>query len=162
MPGQCSIRRAADGDVAECERILRGLPAWFGIEDAIVNYVGAIRVMETYVAAFGGVVVGFVALAATSPSAVELHVMAVADGYHRLGLGRALVEHCESVLRARRVEYMHVKTLGPSRTCELYERTRAFYRAMGFHPLEENALWGETNPCLMLVKHLGCAGRAAV
>jgi len=27
---------------------------------------------------------------------------------------------------------------------------------MGFEPLEENRLWGETNPCLIMVKHLAC------
>ena len=28
--------------------------------------------------------------------------------------------------------------------------------AMGFRPLEENKLWGERNPCLIMVKHLAC------
>ena len=31
-----------------------------------------------------------------------------------------------------------------------------FYERLGFTPLEENDLWGEVNPCLILVKHLVC------
>jgi len=36
-----------------------------------------------------------------------------------------------------------------------YARTRAFYAAMGFEPLEEIVqVWGPDNPCLLLVKRL--------
>jgi hypothetical protein len=47
-----------------------------------------------------------------------------------------------------------VKTLGPSRPSEGYERTRRFYEARGFVALEEiHGLW-EGNPCLLMVKRL--------
>ena len=47
-----------------------------------------------------------------------------------------------------------VKTLGPSDHDEGYERTRRFYGACGFVPLEEiHGLW-EHNPCLLMVKRL--------
>lgn len=68
--------------------------------------------------------------------------------------GRALVEYAEQMLRSRSVEYLEVKTLGPSRPNEHYERTRGFYFTLGFRPLEENQLWGEFNPCLIMIKHL--------
>lgn len=36
-----------------------------------------------------------------------------------------------------------------------YERTRRFYLAAGFTPLEEFPdLWDERNPCLLMVKSL--------
>jgi hypothetical protein len=54
-------------------------------------------------------------------------------------------------------DYLQVKTLGPSRPCERYKRTRRFYEARGFVPLEElHAVWDENNPCLILVKHVAC------
>jgi hypothetical protein len=54
------------------------------------------------------------------------------------------------------VEYLQVKTLGPSWPDPGYERTRRFYEARGFVPLEEiHGLW-EHNPCLILVKRLRC------
>ena len=59
-------------------------------------------------------------------------------------------------LRARDVEYLQVKTLGPSDPSEHYAATRHFYSARGFRPLEElTAIWGEANPCLIMIKHLG-------
>ena len=36
-----------------------------------------------------------------------------------------------------------------------YGRTRRFYRARGFRPVEElTAIWGEENPCLIMVERL--------
>ncbi|MEN6523457.1 MAG: N-acetyltransferase, partial [Anaerolineaceae bacterium] len=47
------------------------------------------------------------------------------------------------------------KTLDASRCCEEYDRTRAFYEAMGFRPLEVfPELWDKDNPCLLMVKRL--------
>jgi GNAT superfamily N-acetyltransferase len=71
---------------------------------------------------------------------------------HRQGLGTTLLQAAEEYLLARNVEYLQVKTLGPSHPDEGYARTRAFYEARGFAPLEElHGLW-EHNPCLLLVK----------
>ena len=70
------------------------------------------------------------------------------------GLGTALLAAGESYLRDRGVEYLQVKTLGPSNVDAGYERTRHFYEARGFVPLEElHDLWDQ-NPCLLLVKRL--------
>jgi hypothetical protein len=50
---------------------------------------------------------------------------------------------------------MSVKTLGPSHPDGGYANTRRFYRACGFLPVEElHGLWGEGNPCLVMVKPL--------
>jgi GNAT superfamily N-acetyltransferase len=137
---------------------MRSLPQWFGIEEAIVAYTRAIEAMETYVAELGGAVVGFITVNLRSPVSAEIHVMAVREEAHDRGLGRALVEHVEKAVIPRGVEYLQVKTLGPSRPNPDYERTRGFYWHLGFRPLEENGLWGEANPCLIMVKHLACPG----
>ena len=61
----------------------------------------------------------------------------------------------EAWLREQAVEYLQVKTLGPSREDAGYARTRAFYIALNFRPLEElKQLWDEHNPCLIMVKRL--------
>jgi GNAT superfamily N-acetyltransferase len=74
---------------------------------------------------------------------------------HRRGVGRALVGSAEEWCGAEGVQYLQVKTLGPSAADEGYQRTRAFYFALGFVPLEETtAFWGERQPALILVKHL--------
>ena len=80
--------------------------------------------------------------------------MGVRRERHGAGLGTAVLDAGEAYLRDRGVEYLQVKTLGPSRPDAGYERTRGFYEARGFVPLEElHDLW-DANPCLLLVKSL--------
>ena len=148
------IRQMETREHALCDRILRGLPDWFGIEEAIVNYVRDLQNMETWIAEADGECVGFSAINQHNEYSAEIHVMAVAEEYHRQGIGRQLVEHSEATLLSRSVEFLQVKTLSPSRPNTHFERTRRFYESMGFRPLEENLLWGERNPCLIMVKHL--------
>ena len=149
-----SIRPMLDGEADKCEQILRSLPKWFGIEEAIIEYRRDIKAMDTYVTEISGKVVGFITLNQHNEFSAEIYVMAVSGEHHGHGLGRALVEHAEQMLRSRSVEYLEVKTLGPSRPNEHYERTRGFYFTLGFRPLEQNRLWGEVNPCLIMIKHL--------
>ena len=71
------------------------------------------------------------------------------------GVGAAMVRFVEAHLAAQGVRFFQVKTVGPSRPDEFYERTRRFYEVTGFTPLEEfPSLW-PGNPCLLLVKALG-------
>jgi len=144
------------GPSAACEPILRALPEWFGIEQAIVHYVGEIDRLPTFRAvAEAGITLGFVSIKQHSPHAAELYVMAVRREVHRHGIGRALTTAVEARLRARGVEYLQVKTLSPAHPDPNYARTRLFYQAAGFRALEEMPeLWGKDNPCLIMVKKL--------
>jgi ribosomal protein S18 acetylase RimI-like enzyme len=150
------IRPLKPGEGHACEAIMRGLPEWFGIEESILQYARATEAMETCVATLSGSIVGFLTLQQHNPQAAEIHVMGVGKEHHGHGVGRRLVVHAEHSLKAKAVEYLQVKTLGPSRPNEEYARTRGFYEHLGFAPLEENNLWGDVNPCLILVKHLAC------
>lgn len=138
-----------------CIPVLRMLPDWFGIEEAILDYEREVENLPTFLAKAQGRVFGFLSLKLHNPFSAEIHVMAVRPDAHRGGVGRALVEAAEAHARGLGVEYMQVKTLGPSRVDEGYARTRAFYEALGFRPLEEfKQLWDENNPCLLMVKQL--------
>lgn len=146
--------------------ILRGLPDWFGIEESIVNYVKEVDHLPIFLAVDRGVlesgeplfsddVFGFISIKEHFPHAAEVHLIAVLEAFHRAGLGRELLRAAEQWLRSRGVKFLQVKTLSPTRECEHYARTRKFYEAMGFIALEEfPTLWGERNPCLMMVKGL--------
>lgn len=150
-----TLRDRAPGDEAACEAIMRRLPTWFGIEQAILTYRREIAEMETLVAVNDEATVeGFLTLHHHGPGASEVQVMAVAPEARGQGLGRWLLENAEARLRARNVRFLQVKTVGPSREDASYARTRGFYEAVGFTPLEEHDLWGPTNPCLVLVKAL--------
>jgi GNAT superfamily N-acetyltransferase len=148
------------GEAETCEEILRSLPEWFGIEEAILQYRRDIEALESYVAENEGRIQGFLTLKHHNTSTSEIQVLAVREEVHGRGIGRALIEHAERLLSSRSVEYLEVKTLGPSRPNAHYERTRSFYVATGFRPVEENSLWGPVNPCLILIKHLKCTADA--
>ena len=136
---------------ALCRRVLESLPDWFGLPDAVDEYVRGVASLP--VLAVGDA--GFLALKLHTESAAEIYVMGVLPERHGRGIGTALVSEAEELLRGRRVEYLQVKTLGPSHPDEGYAATRRFYEARGFRPLEElTAIWGEANPCLIMVKRL--------
>ncbi len=133
-----------------CERVLRDLPDWFGIEEATSAYIRDVAALPTFAVGDDALL----ALKLHTTRAAEVYVMGVRRARHGQGLGKELVAAAEEYLRARSVEYLQVKTLGPSDPDEGYARTRAFYEARGFVPLEElHGLW-EDNPCLLLVKRL--------
>lgn len=139
-----------------CEPILRSLPEWFGIETDLAGYIEKINTLPTFLAKREGQVIGFLSLIQHNPFSAEIHVMGVTPNAHHQGIGRALIAHAESWLHEHHVEYLQVKTLGPSHPDPGYAATRAFYLAVGFRPLEElKQIWDEYNPCLVMVKHLG-------
>ena len=144
------------GQAHLCEPILRALPDWFGIEEATRQYVADTAVLPTLLAFHTNQPVGFLTLKQHTPYAAEIHVMAVLPDWHRHGVGRALLAASEAYLRSQHVEFLQVKTLSAMDPDEGYGRTRQFYLAMGFRPLQEfPLLWGEDNPCLQLIKFLG-------
>jgi GNAT superfamily N-acetyltransferase len=158
MAGQgFTIRGSLSGQGALAEGVLRALPDWFGIEQAIVDYARVADELPTFVAERGGAAVGFLTLKPTSTHALEVHVMAVLPGEHRRGVGRALVERAAANARAEGFTLLHVKTLAPTPDDPYppYAATRAFYESVGFLPLEElPQVWGAENPCLLMVRVL--------
>lgn len=138
-----------------CIPILRELPDWFGIEEDILDYEREIEGLPTFLARSGESTAGFLSLKQHNPFSTEIYVMGVRPAAQRLGMGRALVEAAEGHAHDLGAEYMQVKTLGPSRPDKGYAATRTFYAALGYRPLEEfSQIWGEQNPCLILVKRI--------
>jgi GNAT superfamily N-acetyltransferase len=135
-----------------CEELLHALPEWFGLEEANREYVRAVKELPVFAAGRNGLL----ALKVHTEAAAEIHVMAVRPERHGQGIGTALVAAAEAHLGELGVEYLQVKTLGPSDPSRHYAATRRFYEARGFRPLEElTSVWGEANPCLIMVKRLG-------
>jgi GNAT superfamily N-acetyltransferase len=137
-------------------RLLALLPSWFGIPEANAEYVESATHLPGLVAHDTGTgePIGVLLYRRHFPEAVEIHLMAVTPSWHRRGVGRALVAAVEADLGADGCRLLQVKTLGATHPDPGYARTRAFYRAVGFLPLEETAaLWPE-NPCLIMVKPL--------
>lgn len=172
--GLCQRRMSASDvvvlerhDHAAVERLLRALPDWFGMEEALLEYVRHSASHPTYLAyprlaAGRGVatdpassdVIGILVAERHFPAAAEIHLMAVDPSWHRQGVGRSLLEAAEAALRADGVRHLQVKTLGPTDPDPFYARTRQFYAANGFDPLEENHDLWPGSPCLLMIKTL--------
>ena len=151
----CTVRRLKIRDIPDCERVLRSLPEWFGIESANQQYIRDLETLPAYVAEWEGRLVGFLAINQQTSDAAELHIIAVLAEIRGKGIGQSLLDAAETDLRAQGVSLLQVKTLGPSNPDDGYRQTREFYEMMGFLPLEETtAFWGPDNPTLVMVKVL--------
>lgn len=74
-----------------------------------------------------------------------------------------MLHHAERRLAKSGVEFLQVKTLSEKRPDPNYDKTREFYLAQGFRPLEEfSTLWDPSNPALQLIKSLSPADDAEV
>ena len=146
------------GTEKHCALILRALPQWFGIEEATLHYIESIRTMPTVLAWIDDQLAGFLTIQHHSPYSAEIYVMAVYPQFHRHGVGKVLVHKAEAVLLKQGIRFFQVKTLSSKLADPDYARTRQFYDSLHFVPLEEfDDLWGESNPCLMLIKYLETA-----
>ena len=140
-----------------CNAILRALPNWFGNESAIIDYTYQVRDMPFLTAFVDREPVGFVAIKEHNQYTAEVCVMGTIIGYHRQGIGSKMIQWCEEYCLASGKEFLTVKTLDESRASKSYEKTRKFYLAIGFKPLEVFPLyWDKDNPCLFLVKCISC------
>lgn len=139
-----------------CNYILRLLPDWFGIEEAIADYVQQCKTCVVYGAFVDGKTAGFAALKIHNAFTAEIYVMGIKEEYHRKSIGKKLINRCEEYLKENSFEFLTVKTLSDKRDNEAYARTRLFYEAMGLKPLEVfPLLWDESNPCLFMAKYIG-------
>lgn len=135
--------------------LLRQLPEWFGIEEAIVNYVNGVVNTEFYVYYLSDKPVGFISVKSNNKYTSEIYVMGILKDYQNCGIGKKLLEAVQESLIKSNVKFLMVKTLGDSHPDKHYKNTREFYYKTGFYPLEEiKEVWGKENPCLIMAKNL--------
>ncbi|MEM8784170.1 MAG: GNAT family N-acetyltransferase [Planctomycetota bacterium] len=139
----------------EAEAVLRTLPEWFGIESALVRYAQQAGEGAAFAARRGGDLIGFATVRRHFPEAAEITCIAVRREDRGAGVGRLLIETLERWLVSEGARWLQVKTLAGSSPDPNYAQTRLFYLRQGFEPFEElPTLWGEANPCLIMVKSL--------
>jgi len=138
-----------------CKKTLNALPNWFGVPESITGYVASVTDKPFFAAFDTDMPVGFVSLAIHNKHTAEIHVMGILESHHRMGLGQKLVQICENYCRKQGMSFLTVKTLAETHPSESYKRTRLFYEAMGFKPLEIfPTFWDQSNPCLMMAKFI--------
>lgn len=132
--------------------ILYDLSSWFGIPEALEEYILKSQGMPFIAVYCDGVAVGFVSSKATSDYTAEIYCMGVLKAYHGRGLGRKLFLEFEAIAKSKGYKYLQVKTVKYGKY-ETYDKTNLFYKAMGFSELEVfPTLWDENNPCQVYVK----------
>lgn len=142
----------------ECEEILRTLPMWFGREDALLMYKQGTATHPTFAAEDNGRLLGFITLHEHFPESWEVHCMAVRAAHRNMGIGSLLLGHSEAWLSGKGVCFLQIKTVAATSSSREYAKTREFYRAKGYTPLEVfPTLWGPHHPALQLVKVLKAA-----
>ena len=133
------------------KKILNALPDWFGVPESVREYIEMSRNLPFW-ASDGDE--GFIVMKPTSDYTAEICVMGVLMHRHRQGTGRALVQALEMYAAGNGYEYLQVKTVRKGHYAE-YDRTCAFYEAVGFRELEcFPAFWDEKNPCQIYVKRI--------
>ena len=138
-----------------CAKVLLSLPDWFCLPESNKEYIAGVAKTDFFAAYVFGEVVGFYSIISHFPQTSEIYVCGIFSEYHRLGIGTKLLKVIETDLKKKGVNFLTVKTLSASHPDKGYAKTRKFYEAVGFVPLEEfKELWGKENPCLFLVKNL--------
>lgn len=146
------LRRA---DPSGVDRILRLLPDWFGIGEAIVDYVEKARSLDSYIAVNeDDWTVGVALITRHFSESAELTLIAIHPLYQSSGVGRALIRFVEQDLRENDCRYFEVHTVGPSFDHAGYAATRAFYAAVGFSPMHEFENLDWDGPTLIMIKQL--------
>lgn len=138
-----------------CAKVILSLPDWFGLPESNREYIAGVAKTDFFATYMFGEVVGFYSIISHFPQTSEIYVCGVLQEYHRLGIGKKLLKVIEKDLKKKGVKFLTVKTLSASHPDKSYAKTRKFYEAVGFVPLEEfKELWGKENPCLFMVKEL--------
>lgn len=146
------IQRRADPDgVAQ---VLRSLPDWFGIDEAVDNYVAQAAVLDSYLAVSDGVTVGVALVERHFTESAELSLLAVHAAHRATGIGKRLVAAAEHSLRSAGCRFFEVHTVGPSYADAGYADTRRFYQAVGFAPMHEFDKLDWDGPTLIMIKSL--------
>jgi ribosomal protein S18 acetylase RimI-like enzyme len=129
---EAMVRAKLDADVDGIAAVAESLPEWF-TESARQRIPVDARFQCGFVAERDGRVVGFILYLVWEATA-HITWVGVHPKHQRQGTGRRLVQETEAVLKRGGVARLEVATLSDSVDYEPYERTRAFYEAVGFGP----------------------------
>ncbi len=152
----CMVKDPARKE-AVAASVLAELPDWFGLPESTAAYIRGSRALPFWAVMENGQPEGFIALKETGPRTAELYVMGVRPHRHRAGLGRKLFRSLRRYAVGRGYAFLQVKTVQEGHYTA-YDKTIAFYKAMGFTELEcFPTLWDAHNPCQVLIMALPSA-----
>ena len=130
MEKDIKIRSGNASDLGHIMNISRSLGDWFN-EDGIKYIEQDFTFEKTIIAEVDSKPIGFLSYF-TYEGIGYLGWMGVYENYHGSGAGKSLFDEFEKIMKAKEINTLQVKTLGESVTYPPYDRTRSFYRKVGF------------------------------
>jgi GNAT superfamily N-acetyltransferase len=153
------IRPLVAGDAPGCDAVIASLPYHFGNEDGRRECAEAVRTSAGLVAVEGDRVIGFLTFVHHFPETSEITWMAVHADHRGQGIGRALIRRLTGDLRTQGRGLLLVLTVSELEeepgVDDGYNRTRAFYRSVGFVPARELPDLWPGDKALLLAMPLG-------
>ncbi len=124
------IRKLKISDLKDIVIIAKALPKWF-TPKGVKGIRRACKVQDGYVAIHANNVIGFL-LYRKWKSTADIKWMGILTNYHRKGIGKRLVQSLENHLEKSKITKIKVSTVAPSVKYEPYNKTRKFYKGVGF------------------------------
>lgn len=112
---------------------------------------------ELYSAIVDDKLVGFITLRLADIASLEISWLAVLPDWQEKGIGTELVKETLNIKAKEGFRICYVKTLAETVPNLGYEKTRKFYKKLGFYTLEiinPYPGWDEGNPCQILAAAL--------
>ena len=145
----------ADSKESYTKSILERLPEWFGIPEAIEEYVNTVSSCSFWAAFDKEVCIGFISGIIHYGRTGEIYVCGVIPEYQNRGIGKTLVKEVDMYFKENGCKYIIVKTLSDIVVNKAYKKTREFYKRVGFEELVTlREMWSEENPCLIMIKEI--------
>ncbi|MBI5306679.1 GNAT family N-acetyltransferase [Candidatus Wolfebacteria bacterium] len=141
----------------ECKKayeIAKSLPEYFH-KDGLKSIERDTKNHMLFGAYLNNELIGFAVYKEINNEAIEMLWLGILRQYHRKGYGKILVERNLAEF-SKKYKVCKVKTISDSDDYEPYKKTRAFYRNLGFIPIETISPYPgwDNDPCQIFVKFL--------
>ncbi len=118
-----------------CRKITKDLPEYFGLEHWNERYALGVRNCYSFSAKTDHKDVGLLSVDFPYPNNARVYWLGVCKKFHRLGIGRSLMESAYEHASKLGANTITVETLSPAEKDPGYLGTYSFYRTCGFEPL---------------------------
>ena len=132
--------------------VIKKLPEFF-TKEGIVSFKKDLKKDDLYGAFLNRKLIGFLTLRKADKEALEITWLAILPDKQGMGFGLKLVEECLNISAKKGYRICYVKTLAETAKDKGYDKTRNFYKKLGFNTLEIISPypgWSDNNPCQIL------------
>jgi len=136
--------------------IAQSLPNFFS-KSGLMTLEKDLAEHELYGAFIDNDLLGFITLRKTDLAALEISWLAVLSNWQGQGIGSKLVKESLMAFATQGYKICYVKTLAETVVDPGYDKTRSFYKKLGFYTLEIISPypgWTKDNPCQILAAAL--------